>query len=180
MCVCNLDSWPPACLHLFPKGFPSRTESLCRLCCEIWAEMKVHSDRNVMMSVFWLDFRSLTWSLIGKVLHTSGSNYHRKRETDKKMCHLKVHFSFISLRLYCLTASSLSLYLTCSSCFVILSLTFILLSFMCLCSVFRCSSYSSASGLSVCIEEISFFSESVHYLFFCFRPCDSWWSYSVV
>ncbi len=70
----------------------------------------------------------------------------------ERTCHLKVHFSFISSRLYCLTASSLSLYLTCSSCFVILSLTFISLSFMCLCSVFRWSGYSSVFALRISLS----------------------------
>lgn len=34
----------------------------------------------VLWCLYFNDFRSLTWSLIGKMLHTSGSNYHRKRE----------------------------------------------------------------------------------------------------
>lgn len=34
----------------------------------------------VLWCLYFNDFRSLTWSLIGKVLHTSGSNYHHKRE----------------------------------------------------------------------------------------------------
>lgn len=151
-------------MHLFPKGFPNRTVSLSVILRHL---SRVRCDRNVMMSVFvWLQITDM-------IFNWKSAAYIRKqlpqKERDwKKICHLKVHFSLISSRLYRLTTSSLSLYLTCSSCFVILSLTFILLSFMCLCSVFKCSSYSTASGLSVRIEEISFFSASVHYLFFCF------------